>query len=120
MAAWEPAALRGFVEEVVKELRVLCYKAKSAAFGACRDQFFYLSNSGVWERRQMSDVQALTLINTHVRALVEGGALRSEAGVSTAVHDAQTKLQRLVSRAKGEDKVQTLLDELAKHGEFSE
>ncbi len=27
-------------------------------------------------------------------------------------------LRALVSRAKGEDKVQALLDELAKHGEF--
>ncbi len=74
-ASWEPAALRGFVDEVVKTLRALCYKGVSVeGFGACRDHFFYASNSGVWERKQMTDAQALTLINTHVRALVEGAA----------------------------------------------
>ncbi len=121
MAAWRPAALQEFVKEVVKTLRELCYCEESVeGFAACRDQFFYRTKYGMWSARQLTDAQALTLIKTHVRALVGDAAGAREAQYSEEVRGWLGTLRALVSRADGEDKVQAMLDELAKHGEFAE
>jgi hypothetical protein len=102
------AELAQFVDEVMKKLRALCYKAKGDARFGCLDLFFYRSNSGVWERRQMTDAAALRLIKTHVGALVEMYRGDKSAEVVTLLRE----LDELVGQGRGKDRVQALLDEL--------
>jgi hypothetical protein len=102
------AELAQFVETVMKKLRALCYKGKGDGIWGGLDKFFYFSNSGVWERRQMTDAEALRLIKTHVGALLE----RYRGHFSAPVVTLLGELDELVGRGRAKDRVQALLDEL--------